>query len=521
MHKVFLVEDEIVVREGIRNSIPWDETPFLLAGEAPDGEMALKLINEIRPDILITDIRMPFLDGLGLARIIKKTQPRIKIIILSGHDEFQYAKEAISIGIEEYLLKPVSPAELMKVLNRVSSKIEIEKERLTNMENLRHQALSAAEIRRERWLCDLTAGALPSDRAWEQSQEMGYDLTAKGYQIVVIGIDTDSDRSSNLLLARGMIKNILLERTDVIFFSLGAEKIVLIIKQLSEERSEGSVSPLVSILEEKVGEETDCRLIMGIGQRVEHLEDIPLSYASACAKLNQPSDAPFRPLKEPSVLIDTIPPKGNLISDRLKYASLEDVDEIMNCYIEILKETPDHSPFICNYLLGDIIVAATEIINDLEEDIRNIVPEILGKDNIDHICRSYDSFYSHLRTLVEKTIRFKMSQKRYKHHNIIWKAKDFIDGHYADPDISLNMVADHVNISPNHFSTIYSQETGQNFIEYLTSVRIEKAKQLLLTTDLKNSEIAAKSGFSDPHYFSFIFKKNVGISPRAFKSKGN
>ena len=101
MYSVFLVEDEIVTREGIRNSIPWNGTPYTLAGEAPDGEIALPAIRDIKPDILITDIRMPFMDGLALARIIKRDQPWIKIIILSGHDEFEYAKEAISIGVED------------------------------------------------------------------------------------------------------------------------------------------------------------------------------------------------------------------------------------------------------------------------------------------------------------------------------------------------------------------------------------------------------------------------------------
>jgi two-component system response regulator YesN len=108
MYKVFIVDDEIIVREGIRNKIQWEKTPFNFLGEASDGEIALSMIQELKPDILITDIKMPFMDGLELSMIVKNIQPWIRIIILSGHDEFNYAKEAIKIGVDDYILKPFS-----------------------------------------------------------------------------------------------------------------------------------------------------------------------------------------------------------------------------------------------------------------------------------------------------------------------------------------------------------------------------------------------------------------------------
>ncbi|MCL2129541.1 MAG: response regulator, partial [Treponema sp.] len=143
MYKVFLADDEIVVREGIRNSIPWEKTSYSLTGEAPDGEIALSMIQDIKPDIVITDIRMPFMDGLKLSRIIKKTLPWIKIIILSGHDEFEYAREAISIGIDEYLLKPVSAQEMLKTMDKLAKQIDEEKEELLGMADLKTRIRSS------------------------------------------------------------------------------------------------------------------------------------------------------------------------------------------------------------------------------------------------------------------------------------------------------------------------------------------------------------------------------------------
>ena len=126
MLKVFLVEDEVVMRNGIKNNIPWEQEGFEFAGEASDGELAYPLIKKEKPDILITDIRMPFMDGLELSRLVKKELPQIKIIILSGYNEFDYAKTAINIGVTDYLLKPISSAKLLEAVKKVADMIEKE-----------------------------------------------------------------------------------------------------------------------------------------------------------------------------------------------------------------------------------------------------------------------------------------------------------------------------------------------------------------------------------------------------------
>lgn len=124
MLKVFLVEDEFVVREGIKNNIDWESHGYEFCGEASDGELAFPMIQKLKPDIVITDIRMPFMDGLVLSRLIKKELPWIEIIILSGYEEFEYAKEGIKIGIAEYLSKPINGEELLKEVDALAVKIE-------------------------------------------------------------------------------------------------------------------------------------------------------------------------------------------------------------------------------------------------------------------------------------------------------------------------------------------------------------------------------------------------------------
>lgn len=426
MYSVFLVEDEIVAREGIRNSIPWDKTPYTLVGEAPDGEIALPAIRDIKPDILITDIKMPFMDGLALARIVRKDQPWMKIIILSGHDEFQYAKEAISIGVEEYLLKPVSASEMIRSLEKVTRQIETERERLSHMESLEMRVQTSDEIMRERLLNDLVTGQLEHIDVIDRALEVGVDLLPGGYVVMVVEFTIDSDDFSQCAKARSLISSIVRERDELLHFSQSVEKEILLVKHMSEESLDETVYPLAQALKFEIERNTACLVSIGIGSVVDHLHETKRSYAYA------------------------------------------------NRAMRYMDQTEERN-----------ILSA----GDLQ-------PDDLGEHDDTEGSSSIHS----------------------RHHAIIRKAKDYITEHYQRADISLQSVASHVYMSPNHFSTVFSQGSGTTFIEYLTSVRIQRAKHLLVESDMRCSDITYEAGYSDPHYFSFIFKKQTGMSPREYRS---
>ena len=158
MYSVFIVDDEVIVREGIRSKIDWDNTQFSFAGEAADGEIALSMIQDIKPDILITDIKMPFMDGLELSRMVKKLQPWVRIIILSGHDEFEYAKKAISIGVEDYILKPFTSENLLSSLNKIATALDKQKQQFTDISRMKSELESSTALIRDskRRFCNKT-----------------------------------------------------------------------------------------------------------------------------------------------------------------------------------------------------------------------------------------------------------------------------------------------------------------------------------------------------------------------------
>lgn len=523
MYKVFLVEDEIVVREGIRNSINWEQTPYVLAGEAADGEMALSIMKDIKPDILVTDIKTPFMDGLALSRIIKKILPWIKIIIISGHDEFEYAREAISIGVEEYLLKPVSASDLLTSLDKVVLAIEKEKKNLTSLENLKSQVQSHTDILREQWLCDLVTGIEKTEDALEKAGDMNIDLIAHGYLVAIVELKAPADNYSELITVKLKINSLLENHPEVVCFSRSRATVILLLKRITDEPLDETAYTLSQAIKYEIERNTRCIVAIGIGSDVERIGRISQSYAEAeqslkyLSKTGQKLIIGIKDLESFSE-IDFLRLDGDPIAERMKYARLIDIDDIIDNYIELVGDQTIHSTMFGYYLLGDLIIAASKIIQEFGGEIQDVIPSLSQKAKLDEIIGSKEKFRSEGKMILEKVIEFRESKVTSKHHSMIQKAKNYIDNNFADQDISLHSVASAVNVSPNHFSTIFSQETGDTFIEYLTHVRISRSKVLLMTTKMKSADIAYESGFGDPHYFSFIFKKNTGVAPREFRS---
>jgi len=535
LYKVFLVEDEIVVREGIRNNIPWDQTPYSLVGEASDGEMALSMIQDIKPDILITDIRMPFMDGLALSRIVKKTLPWIKIIILSGHDEFEYAREAISLGVEEYLLKPVSSQEMQKALNKIAKRIDDEKEELLNIEKLKAQVRSSTDTLRDRWLLDFVNGRIPAAQAIEQGREFGIDLLARSYNVIEAGIVSSDAKERQLIPVNIIFKSILEKYANCVWFQEDERRFVILLKEMpvSEEKTAESVEELAytiaQALKYEVERNTEYKLIIGIGPQAERIGEVAKSRSTAkkivdhCKSegLLLIADISLLPHDEtgfdPSSLLSI---DGDIFLTRLKYASKKDIDSIMQEYIKALGDNFGENQMLVFFIFGEIIVAASKIVEALGGDIRKIAPYSLKQEDIQYIAGSREVFLQKVHSLLSAVIEYRDAHTSGRYQAVIVKAREYIDLNFSSADISLYSTAEHVGISPNHLSTVFAQETGENFIEYLTRVRIDKAKQLLSDTSMKSADITYEAGFSDPHYFSYIFKKNTGLSPREYRLKG-
>ncbi|MDF2613868.1 MAG: two component transcriptional regulator, AraC family [Clostridia bacterium] len=524
MYKVFVVEDEFVIREGIRNMMNYNNMNYTLCGEAADGEMALAMIQELHPDILITDIKMPFMDGLELSKIIKRTMPWIRIIILSGYDEFDFARDAISIGVDEYLLKPVGASELFAILNKVIVRIEEEKKQRTDIEILHRELDSSIHMTKNQFLDKLIMGALSTTDSLEGAQKADIDLIARYYVLLNAQIDFNGASYSDLLEAKACISRLFKDRTDVIPFFRNEDNFLVIIKGTTKESIDQGAYELANLLKHEYESKTDAVLTIGIGSITDRIGEISKSFMDSkkaikfLSRFKQGQIIGINDIEREPLKASYIVKEHDSIEEKLKYASRKDIPDIISQYTKGISQSNSQSVLFTYYILMDIVIASSRLITELEGDANSIIPEADNLTLLFDIACLEETFTAFVISLLERVIDFRDSCGDMRYGNVIRKARKYINENYSSSVISLNTVAAEVALSPNHFSTIFSQETGETFIEYLTRIRIEKAKDLLAATSMRLSDIASAVGYNESHYFSYLFKKNVGISAREYRT---
>lgn len=513
-YKVFFVEDEIVTREGIRDKVDWLGYGFEFCGEAPDGEIALPLLQTIRPDVLITDIKMPFMDGLELARIVHERMPATKIVILSGHDEFEYAQEAIKLGVNDYLLKPVTVRDLHRTLQQLAAELDRERQAQQDLRRLRSQVEETRASLRQRLLLDLAVGAVSSARAIEQSEELGIDLLAQAYLVIVIKIEA-SDPSAAFdyqLYARtcSELARLVEPDPDVFLVKKDLEEIVLILKGESIEAL-ADKSALVRDLIEQLACRTECQLTISGGTPKRRITDICTSFVEALAGLQ--STTQYNGNGNGVAKAELLKINKSAVESYLKCGVKEDLDEFFDTFIWPMGETVLESAIVRHYILMDTVLTAAKFISDLGGNSDQVIPDLHLIEDI----RTIDQIREQVQAILLAALTFRDSQVISQYTAMIQQASAYIDSHYADPNLSLPEVAGEAHLSPSHFCTIFSQETGKTFKEYLTEIRIQRARELLRTTSLKSFEIAEQIGYGDPHYFSYVFRKHTGQSPTEYR----
>jgi two-component system, response regulator YesN len=520
LYKVILVEDEIVTREGIRDNVNWNAHGFQFCGDASDGEMALSQVEATRPDVIITDIKMPFMDGLQLCKIVRERFPWIKIVILSGHDEFQYAHQAIQLGVKEYLLKPVTVENLGDVLDRMGKLLDQERVEKEKMHHLQAQVEENRTVLRERFLLKLVVGAISSSEAMEKSQQLGLDLVARYYLVVLIKAEL-ADRSEQFdydeyVQVQHIVSDLVGNNPDIFLLKKDWEEFVLLFKGNTPEFVEEEKDLILDRIRSAVGK-TRYSLTVGSGTPKSRMTHIYQSFIEAIETVQNASglvenDHPNEIDRTKLLKVDKA-----AVEDYLRCGAKEDVNTFFDTFIEPLGEAALQSSLIKNYIFVDVVLATAKFISELGGEIDQAVAEFDSIEKILLSIKTINQLREQVSRILISALLFRDRQTNKQYSGMIKQAKIFINEHYMDADMGLNEVAARVNLSPSHFSVVFSQENCQTFKEYLTEIRIRKAKELLRTTSLGATEISLQIGYSDPHYFSYVFKKNTGMSPTEFR----
>ena len=283
MLKVFIVEDETVIREGFRDKIPWEQYGFQLVGDAGDGEVALPLIRKIRPDVLITDIKMPFMDGLSLSEIVKEEFPKTKIIIISGYDDFEYARQAIRAGVDQYLLKPITRQTLRGVLVELREKIEQETEQQDYQDQYQDEMQEFEQFALRRFFEKILDGKLSVKEIYEEAARLSLPLTAASYNLLLFSVYEASESSSLerrewFTRKQEEVFHYFLRHPQYILFRLDVNCYGVLIKSetaLMEDLADRALDHIKRVCGP---EEERIRWYVAVGTPVERLSSLPQCY---------------------------------------------------------------------------------------------------------------------------------------------------------------------------------------------------------------------------------------------------
>lgn len=527
LYKILLAEDDIVVRKNIRDNINWASAGLEFCSEVSNGEVSLSLIQALRPDVLITDIKTPFMDGLQLIRMIRKSVPDLKIIILSKHGEFSYLQEAIKLGVTEYLLKPVTPKKLTAALYRVAIQLDEDYRQRETLQGLKNQVEDSLTMLRGKFLLDVVLGNIPPAEIVEKAHRLKLDMLARAYQVMVVKAELYMGAISQIGPGKLQYIEELISRvtqdhtsTSIISFHKNVEELVLIIKGDSTKQLEQRIYFLARLLKEEVEGQIECLLTIGIGSSKERLGDVANSFNEAYRNtLSLNGQISLSGLTDRIDNSDMQRLDAAMIEQFLKTGVKADLDAFYESNISPLSKSLLTMPVFLHYFTVGLLITTARFIAKLGGNPDEILPQWQQPETVISLIHTRQQIKEQTSKFLLAALEFRdeRASTQLQYDEMIQKAQTYIDKHFADAEISLNEVAAYVSMSSSHFSMIFSRETGETFIEYLTRQRIKKARELLRTTNLKAKEIAFEVGYNNQHYFYLVFKKVSGVSPTEFR----
>jgi len=536
MYKLILVDDEEEVRSGIMEKIKWEQYGFELVGEAENGREALDMAEKFTPDVVITDIKMPFMDGLQLSEELRKRYPTIKIIILTGFDKFEYAQKAVNLNVVEYALKPVSSKEFIQVLLRVKAQIDEEMLRKKDMEAMKEYYVKSLPVLKEKFLTYLITSKLNKQEIQEKCKNYNINLLGNKFVVAAINIDRKItykdkkvDNSNEVDLFKfaviNIIEEILCKRERGLVF-IHNDLIVLINPYLEEDRSFifNNVQTTLEEIRQNIEKYLKLTITIGLGTIISDVSHMPDSYQNAILAL----DYRFIMGNNRIIWIEDIEPSSSekIVFDEIMEHDLRSsikvgteskiIQTIEGLFSQLLDVNAPFKHFQI-YLL-EILTTIIKTAESLNVDLTYIFGENYNLFVELYEFNDLEQVKNWLEYISIKIMNYITKDRQDSCTLLVEKTKAYINKYYSDSSITINTLCNYLFISPTYFSFIFKKETKMTFINYLTQIRMEASKELIKATKLKSFEIAYKVGYAEPNYFSYCFKKHFGISPSEYRN---
>jgi len=534
-YRFLIIDDEPVVREGISNAIDWEAHGFELVGACRDGREGLQAVEELRPDVVLTDICMPFVDGLELAAAIGEEYPAVRTLLLTGHDEFEYAQAAIKLKVQDFLLKPITAEELRGVLDALRIELDEERASRNRLDRLVEQVQASLPVYRERFLNRLVQDSLPEGERTRALELL--DLHLPGPAFIALVVDPDAPPNSETgaesaefdgrlvaLAVHDLVHRAVEGIPDSVSFSTPREESVVLLSLPDTADATATALSVAETISDAVERELGRTVSIGIGEGLSGPAAIVRSFRGARGAMDH------RFVLGPGQIITIQQVRGGTpevgrvgeaasrarFLEALTAGSGKDASAALaDLVIALRSDNEDISGAVVfmHRLLSDTLHSIEALGVDYREVPAfdgNPFARLAGMKTLGEMERWFSR-------VVDETLELLGSRRVQHSQRKAMAAVEYIDSHYADPDLSLQKVCSVLGVSKSHLSPIFKAHTGMTFVEYVTCRRAEEAKILLASDRYKIYEIAERVGFRDAHYFSMTFKKQTGVTPREFQ----
>lgn len=530
MYKIMLADDEGIVIDSLKFIIDKEFGEECEVQFAKTGRSVIELAESFRPDIAIMDIQMPGINGIEAIRQIQSRNPQVVFIIMTAYDRFNYAKEAVTLGVFEYLNKPIDRTVIVNTLRQAMEKIQKERAARSKELEIREKLETIVPVIENGLIYDILFRENFSEDVDNFKNILGITANYGYMAVLVCGDDQQGTHLTNavgssirLYRIYSEIREQLKNSFDCCVGSAMGNKLALFIPCNAPGMEYAERIELIEKGRRVIRElkkEYDASFRLGFGS-VSRLEELNSSYAEALEALHvsdgsvaHADDVPIRVGYEENYPVEL---------EKALFAAVDRRDKE-----DALTNAGDFFDWMAgNYsdAIDDVKLKALEFVLWTEHLVyeqggsvyyfrsrSGYLPAIMAMDNLSEL-RTW--FMGKIREACDNA----ESRKGEQSDSVIGRAARYIEEHYSDKDISLDEVSREVDVSPYYFSRLFKEETGENFIDYVTRIRIDKAKELLSGTDMSMKEICASIGYSDPNYFSRSFKKNVGVTPTEFKEQ--
>jgi two-component system, response regulator YesN len=526
MMKVIITDDEIQIRKGLRMKVDWEEEGFQIVGEASNGRDTLELLGTMDIDLVITDMRMPIMDGMELARRCQQEFPKVKVIVLSGYSDFEYVRGSMKEGVKDYLLKPVAPDELVEALRKIRKEIEEERRKQVETAQMRQLVLTQFQEVQEQYLLYLVKEEwLQLNLVIERLRQLQLEELVK--ENVVVQFFTveiresfgNPNRVKELWVPFQMLcKEVSKEHTGTFSFYDPSYANMIHFLQLIDSERVNDTSRLVESVQRNVKRLLNLETVIGIGNVVTGLTNFKTGYISSLLAWSQSQ------LGSQSQIIDAAITKEEVFEfspdlERKLTNAIENINfEAFKENIQtLLRGNGNQSilsfSFAANrllFLLGSLARKYDIETKDIQKTIWNCQQSIWELNSQGKVI---ENLLQLAQLIIEKVRMARFSNGKL----IVDSVRHYLDQHYAS-EISLTLLSELFHINSAHLSETFKNYVGQNFSDYLVNLRMDKAQQFLRDKELKIIDVANLVGFSNSGYFSTVFKKHFGQTPVEFRN---